>query len=132
MNFYRLTPFIAPLILFVMVFALSASAQLAPLGDTECETLGIACDEDASATSVSTRVVTIINVFLALAGLVALIMIIIGGVQYIVAFGDDNALKQAKNIILYAIIGLIVIGLAAVVVNFVINIFAGGGGDGDD
>jgi hypothetical protein len=130
MNYYRLVPIIISLVLFAMVFALPAAAQLAPLGDTPCETLGIACDKDASATSVGTRVVGIINIFLALAGLIALIMIIVGGVQYIISLGDDNKLQQAKNIILYALIGLIIIGLAAVVVNFVINIFAGGGGPG--
>jgi len=74
---------IIPLLMISVLFALPASAQLAPLGDTDCETLGITCDEAANATSVGTIVLGVINVFLAFAGLIALIMIIVGGIIYI-------------------------------------------------
>lgn len=66
-------------------------------------------------------VVTIVNIFLILAGLVAAIFLIVGGVQYIISRGDDDAVTRAKNTILYAIIGLVVIGLAAAIVNFVVG-----------
>lgn len=68
-----------------------------------------------------------INGFLVLVALVALVFLIIGGLQYIVSRGDEDAAATAKNTILYAIIGLIVIGLAAAVVNFVIGVIAGPG-----
>ena len=69
-------------------------------------------------------VVFIINWLLVLAALAALVFLIIGGVRYIVSQGDDEAAEKAKNTILYAIIGLIVIGLSAVVVNFIVSIFS--------
>ena len=130
MNLYRLAPTLITLLpLLVVSFAVAppALAQLGALSDASCGTLGIACDEDADAESAGTLLIDIVNVFLAFAGFVAMVMIIIGGIQYVIAMGDENKLAQAKNIILYSIIGLIVIGLAAVTVNFVVNIFAGGG-----
>ena len=66
-------------------------------------------------------VTTIVNIFLILAGLVAAIFLIIGGVQYITSRGDEDAAEKAKNTILFAVIGLVVIGLAAAIVNFVVG-----------
>lgn len=60
----------------------------------------------------------IVNVFLTLAGFAAAVVIIYGGVRYITARGDENEVTTAKNIIIYAVIGLIVIGLSAAIVNF--------------
>lgn len=68
-----------------------------------------------------TAVTNIINVLLILAGLAAGVFLIIGGVQFIVSGDNEDVQGKAKNRILYAVIGLIVIGLAAAVVNFVIN-----------
>ena len=66
-------------------------------------------------------IVNIVNIFLVLAGLVAGVFLIIGGVQYIISRGDESAAEKAKNTILFAVIGLIVIGLSAAVVNFVVG-----------
>lgn len=66
-------------------------------------------------------IINILNYVLVIAGLAALVFLIIGGFQYIVSRGDEDAAGQAKQTILYAIIGLIVIGLAAAIVNFVIG-----------
>lgn len=68
---------------------------------------------------------TIINVLLIFASLVAVIMIIYGGVRYIISRGDEDEAAAAKNTILYAVIGLIVIGLSAAIVNFVIGSISG-------
>ena len=60
----------------------------------------------------------------------AVIAIIYGGVKYITSAGDEKNAEQAEHIILYAIIGLIVISLAVVIVNFTLNIVMGGNGGG--
>ena len=65
----------------------------------------------------------IINVMLFVVGAIAVIMIIIGGIRYIVSAGDSNAVQGAKNTIMYAIIGLIVAVLAYALVNFVLSSF---------
>lgn len=69
-------------------------------------------------------ILSIINTFLVLAAITALIFLIIGGFRYIFSQGDDQQAGKAKNTILYSVIGLIVIGLAAAVVNFVVDAIA--------
>lgn len=69
----------------------------------------------------------ITNTILYIVGIVAVIMLIIGGIRYIVSGGDSKKVTDAKNTILYAIIGLIVCFLAFAIVNFVIAALPSGG-----
>lgn len=64
---------------------------------------------------------TIIDVVLGVLGLVAVIVIILGGVQYTTSAGDPGRVKKAKDTILYGIIGLVVALLAFAIVNFVLS-----------
>ena len=64
---------------------------------------------------------TIVNALLSFVAVLAVIFVIIGGVRYIVSQGDDDAQVQARNTILYAVIGIIVIALSAVLVNYILN-----------
>ena len=67
---------------------------------------------------------TIINVALGVIGFIAVVMIILGGVQYTTSSGDAAKVTKAKNTILYGIVGLVVALLAFAIVNFVLgNIF---------
>lgn len=63
----------------------------------------------------------VINIFSLIVGVVSVIMIIIGGLKYITSGGDSGNITGAKNTILYAIIGLVVVALAQVVVKFVLQ-----------
>lgn len=67
---------------------------------------------------------TITNVMLYLIGAISVIMLIIGGIRYVVSGGDQAAVTSAKNTILYAVVGIIVAILAYALVNFVIESFA--------
>ncbi|MDO4889144.1 MAG: pilin [Candidatus Saccharibacteria bacterium] len=68
---------------------------------------------------------TIINWILAVLGVVAVIMVIIGGFTYMTSQGDPGKTKKARDTILYGIIGLVIALLAFAIVNFVLaNIFA--------
>lgn len=69
---------------------------------------------------------TITNVLLFLIGAISVIMLIIGGIRYVVSGGDSTAVQNAKNTILYAIVGVVVAILAYAVVNFVITSFSNG------
>jgi hypothetical protein len=53
-------------------------------------------------------------------GVAAVIMIIVGGFQYVLASGDPSNITNAKNTILYAIIGLLVALLAQAIISFVL------------
>jgi len=66
---------------------------------------------------------TITNVLLFLIGAISVIMLIVGGIRYVVSGGDSTAVQNAKNTILYAIVGVVVAILAYAVVNFVIGSF---------
>lgn len=66
---------------------------------------------------------TITNVLLYIIGAIAVIMLIIGGIRYITSGGDSAQVTNAKNTILYAVVGIIIAILAYAVVNFVIGSF---------
>lgn len=63
--------------------------------------------------------VTVTNILLFIIGAIAVIMLIVGGIRYVVSSGDQTAVTSAKNTILYAIIGIIVAFLAYAAVNFI-------------
>lgn len=69
----------------------------------------------------------IVNTALVLVGVLALAFFIYGGFLYITAAGDTEQIEKAKKILIYAVIGIVVIGLAYSVVQFVINAFTGSG-----
>ena len=73
-------------------------------------------------------VLTILNFFLGFLGLLAVIMIIYGGVLYVSAGGDEGKIDKGKKIIMYAIVGIIIILLSFAIVNTVL----GGAGAGAD
>lgn len=67
----------------------------------------------------------ITNTILYIIGIVSVVMLIFGGFRYVVSGGDSKKVADAKNTILYAIIGLIISLLAYAIVNFVINTIGG-------
>lgn len=81
---------------------------------------GNACDDGTAENKVNGLITLIINIFSIVVGVVAVIMIIIGGLKYITSSGDSNNVTSAKNTILYAIIGLVVVALAQFIVKFVL------------
>ncbi len=70
---------------------------------------------------------TIVNILLFIVGAIAVIMLIIGGIRYVVSGGDQSAVTAAKNTILYAIVGIIVAFLAYAAVGFVTEQLANSG-----
>ncbi len=67
----------------------------------------------------------ITNTVLYAVGIISVIMLIYGGLRYVLSGGDSKKVTDAKNTILYAIIGLIISILAFAIVNFVINAVTG-------
>ena len=70
----------------------------------------------------------VVNIMFFIVGVMAVIMIIWGGIRYVLSAGNSATLTSAKNTIMYAVIGLIVAILAYTIVNFVINTVSGNGG----
>jgi hypothetical protein len=63
----------------------------------------------------------ITNLFSLIVGAIAIIMIIYGGFRYITSGGDSGKVGSAKNTLIYAIIGLIIVALAQLIVRFVLT-----------
>jgi cytochrome bd-type quinol oxidase subunit 2 len=62
-----------------------------------------------------------VNIFSLVVGIVAVIMIIVGGFKYITSGGESSKVSSAQSTILYAIVGLVIVVLAQVIVHFVLN-----------
>ena len=67
----------------------------------------------------------IVNIFSIIVGIVAVIMIIYGGFRYITSGGDSGSVGNAKNTLIYAIVGLIIVALAQFIVHYVLNTTSG-------
>lgn len=83
------------------------------------------CTADGPGANLTRIIMTIINIISVIVGAVAVIMIIIGGFRYVTSGGNDSSVASAKNTILYALIGLIIVALAQVIVRFVLTGLAG-------
>ena len=68
----------------------------------------------------SVDTMNIINYFLYAIGLIAVVMIIVAGVQMTTSAGDAGAVAKAKKTLTFSVIGLIVAILAYAIVNFVL------------
>ncbi len=116
-------------LLLVPVMPMTATAQTENIdgpanigGNLESSScLGSADCPDDAAESVNRIIALVINIFSIIVGVVSVIMIIIGGLKYITSGGDSNNITGAKNTILYAIIGLVIVALAQVIVRFVLD-----------
>ena len=82
----------------------------------QCQVAG----SDAN-TRINDIIHTIVNLLSAIVGVVAVIMIIVGGFRYITSGGNDTSVTSAKNTILYAVIGLVVVALAQLIVRFTLS-----------
>lgn len=71
------------------------------------------------------NVKNILNTVYFWVAIIAVIVIIIGGVKYMTSQGDASKIKSAKDTILYAIIGLIVTLLAFAITNFILRAVGG-------
>ena len=71
----------------------------------------------------SSMIQIIINILLYIVGIIAVIMIVVGGIRYTVSNGNASQVKEAKDTILYAVVGLIVAIMSYAIVNFVISWF---------
>jgi type IV secretory pathway VirB2 component (pilin) len=64
---------------------------------------------------------TILTDLFVILGAIALLMIVIAGLRYVFAGGNADGTAQAKRMIIYSIIGLVIAALAASIVQVVLN-----------
>lgn len=82
----------------------------------DCGTAGNNTNTDLS--SIASKVVNILSIIV---GVVAVVMIIVGGFRYITSGGESSNVSGAKNTLIYAIVGLVIVALAQIIVHYVLN-----------
>lgn len=87
-------------------------------GDQNCNSTTNTTDAASGIKGIAT---TIVNVFSVIVGAAAVIMIIYGGFRYITSGGDSGKVGNAKNTLIYAIIGLVIVALAQLIVRYVLT-----------
>ncbi len=92
--------------------------------EAACEGLDItggSCTYDPTQPGINSTIQLVINIMSVLVGFAAVLMIIIGGFKYITSSGDSAGVNSAKNTILFAVVGLVIVAVAQIIVRFVIN-----------
>ncbi len=79
------------------------------------------CESNDSTNNIGNLAKNIVNIFSFIVGAVAVLMIIYGGFRYITSGGDSGSVGNAKNTLIYAIVGLIIVALAQIIVQFVLS-----------
>ena len=114
-----ITSIVAPTVLqsAPSVYAAGSKDQvLQGVGDTgNCDT------KDCADKKVDNLIATIVNILSYIIGVVAVIMIMIGGFKYITSNGDSGGVAGAKSTIVYALVGLAVAVLAQFLVRLVLT-----------
>ena len=90
------------------------SAQL--FKGTKPDDLGIPAEKN-----VNSQVASILNLVYAIAGIVAVIVIIIAGIQYSLSTGNSQKVSKAKDAIIYSMVGLVVVASAFAITNFILG-----------
>ncbi len=73
----------------------------------------------------SVFIINVINWLIGFAAVLSVVMIIVSGFQYIVSFGDQKKIGKATSSLIFSIIGLILVFISPLVIQFVINNFLG-------
>ena len=76
---------------------------------------------DKNDTDLKGKIANIINIVLAFLGIIAVIMIITAGYQWLTAGGNEDKVKEAKSRIKNAVIGIAIVLLSYIIVNYVVG-----------
>ena len=79
------------------------------------------CATESGCVDPNTMVTNLIQWVVGIAGVVSVAFIVYGGISYTISAGDPSKLQKAKQIILYALIGLVIVALAEIITAFVSN-----------
>jgi uncharacterized membrane protein len=107
-----------------LMSVLSTTAVFAQCDDPTSIEAGVNCAGDAfgeDKSDLNTVVQTVINTMLFVIGILSVIMLIVGGIRYVVSGGNQSSVEAARNTILYAIVGLVIAFVSWGVVNFVVQ-----------
>ena len=117
---------LALLSLSVFSFAVVGDhAALAAAKDEVCKGIaasssGGVCD-NGSRLTINEVLKTVVNILSAVAGVIAVIMLVVSGFKYITSEGDSGKINSARQTLTYALVGIVVVALSQSLVRFVLN-----------
>lgn len=88
--------------------------------DENSQTTGVCASDESKNQTVDSTLKNIIDFLLMVAGLLAVVMIIVSGIKIMTSAGDSNKFAAGKKTLLYAVIGLAVSVSAFAIVNLVV------------
>ncbi len=104
-----------------VTFAASGSADQACAGLQAVDPT-VTCDSSATSEKGIDDIIGLAVKWMSIiAGIIAVIMLIVGGLKYITSNGDSNSISSAKKTIIYAIVGLVVVAISQIIVRFAIT-----------
>jgi hypothetical protein len=80
-----------------------------------------ASGDKAASKSISDLLANVVDILSWIVGVVAVIMVILGGLNFVTSGGDSTKAAKARSTILYALVGMVVVAAAQVLVHFVIE-----------
>jgi len=82
---------------------------------------GTGCATPEGQPTVDSTIKRVINILGIVVGVISVIMVIIGGLKYVTSGGESSKISSAKDTILYAVVGLVVVAMSQLIVRFVIT-----------
>ncbi|MBX4190708.1 pilin [Candidatus Saccharibacteria bacterium] len=119
LTFSSLFMLAAPVAVTTSVSALDITGHVCK--GTEGKVTGASPKCTAGLSTFDAYVTFALNLLSIIVGIAAVFMIIFAGLRYITSGGKEEGVKNAKNTILYAVIGLVVVALAQIIVHFVLT-----------
>lgn len=104
-----------------VAIASSSYAQLDAGIKATCTEPNCEVTKENASTKANDIVADVINIFSWIVGVVSVIMVIFAGFKYITSAGDAGKVTSAKNTLLYALVGLVIVALAQAIVWFVLG-----------
>lgn len=117
---FRTLLILASLLLVPVVVSNTVNAQSA--SDAVCESLGVTgndCDEGGNGVNRILR--QVLNILSIVAGVIAVIMMIIAGIKFTTSQGDSGSVSSARQTVIYAIVGVVIVVVSQVLVRFVLT-----------
>jgi len=71
--------------------------------------------------TVSGLILSAINILLLIVGLLAVLFVIIGGIRYVTAHGNEEQAEGAKKTIIHAVVGIVIVVLSFVIIRIIVN-----------
>ena len=99
-------------------FMLAAVSVNCPTADN-CSVAGGSGFVAPTGNALGTAIKTGVNTFAFVIGAVSIIMVLVGAIRYTLSAGNPQATKEAKDTILYAVVGIVITILSLAIVNFV-------------